>query len=641
MKDKKFPLLISIMIIFLCAVVGVYSIYGNKSVDLYSDVYIEKYFNRDKVMEVNIEIDESDLKDMNENAIKEEFKTAKVTVNGDTYGNVGIRTKGNSSLTSVANSDSDRYSYKINFDKYNTSQSMEGLTQLNLNNCYSDPSYMREFLTYSICEDMGLATPEFSYAKVSINGEYHGLYLAVEGLKESYLENNFSNVTGDLYKSDEGSSLQYKGDDPESYSNLIVESDKKTADWSKITKLLKSLDTGEDIEKYLDVDSVLKNIAINTALLNLDSYQGSFAHNYYLYEQDGVFSMLPWDFNMSFGGFSGFGGGRQSIAIDEPTTGSLEDRPLISTLLENETYKTKYHEYLEEIVTKYLDSDYLENMTTKLYDMIASYVKEDPTAFYTYEEFETNITSSIEDSSDNKGFGNNESNESNESNNNESNNNSNNNDYNDENKSSGNKSNEKEVNAELTLSEVKIDTDNKIKNNTTDKSENKNSTDDNKNENDTNEKSEGPMGKRGKSIPGVLEVAEDMSKTIKSQLSGETSSTKQNSGDESSSESKGIEKSDEDMSGMPEPPEGMDGKMPPGMGNMDKGDMNGKNGDMNIDRNQGNTREAGGFGNKGGSSMSKTTTYSKLILGGTSMIIMSIMLVGVSKVKRRRFIKSK
>lgn len=621
MKDKKFTLLISIMIIFLCAVVGVYSTSSNKGVDLYSDVYIEKYFNRDKVMEVNIEIAESDLKDMNENAIKEEFKVAKVTIDGDTYGNVGIRTKGNSSLTSVVNSDSNRYSYKINFDKYNTSQSMEGLTQLNLNNCYSDPSYMREFLTYSICEEMGLSTPEFAYAKVSINGEYHGLYLAVEGLKESYLENNFGDVTGDLYKSDEGSSLQYKGDDPENYSNLIVESDKKTADWSKITKLLKSLDTGEDIEKYLDVDSVLKNIAINTALLNLDSYQGSFAHNYYLYEQDGVFSMLPWDFNMSFGGFSGFGGGSQSIAIDEPTTGNLEDRPLISSLLKNETYKTKYHKYLEEIVTKYLDSDYLENMTTKLYNLIASYVKEDPTAFYTYEEFEKNITSSIEDSSDNKGFGNKGF------------------DRNNSNNNSGNKSDEKEVTAELTLSEVKTNMDNETENNTTGDSKNKNNTNDDKNENGNNQKPEGSMGKGGKSIPGVLEVAKDMSKTIKSQLNGETSSTKQNSGDESSSENKGTEKFDEDVGGMPEPPEGMDGKMPPGMGNMDNGDMNGKNGNMN--RNQGNPREAGGFENKGGGSMSKTRTYSKLILGGASMIIMLIMLVGVSNINRRRFIKSK
>ena len=37
MKDKKFTLLISIMIIFLCAVVGVYSTSSNKSFDLYSD----------------------------------------------------------------------------------------------------------------------------------------------------------------------------------------------------------------------------------------------------------------------------------------------------------------------------------------------------------------------------------------------------------------------------------------------------------------------------------------------------------------------------------------------------------------------------------------------------------------------------
>lgn len=638
MKDKKLTLLISFMIVFLCAIVGIYSISGNKGVDLYSDVYIEKYFDRDKVMEINIEIDDSDLKDMNENAMKEEFKVAKVTVDGDSYGNVGIRTKGNSSLMSVANSDSDRYSYKINFDKYNTSQSMEGLTQLNLNNCYSDPSYMREFITYSICEDMGLATPEFAYAKVSINGEYHGLYLAVEGLKESYLENNFGDVTGDLYKSDEGASLEYNGDDSESYSNLIVESDKKTADWSKVTKLLKSLDTGEDIEKYLDVDSVLKNIAINTALLNLDSYQGNFAHNYYLYEQDGVFSMLPWDFNMSFGGFGGTGkgGDEQSIYIDEPTTGNLEDRPLISALLKNETYKTKYHEYLEEIVTKYLDSDYLENMTTKVHDLIASYVKEDPTAFYTYEEFEKNITSSIESSNDdkggNKGFGNQESNNKDSNNESDKNNGSNKNNENDENESV-----EKGVNAELTLSEAKSNTESPDVGNNEDKNNTNNEDSKNNNESNNNNKEslENPMGKGGKSIPGVLEVAETMSKTIKAQLSGEASSTKEKSENGDSNDDKG-------MNGMPEPPEGIDGNMPPGMGNMDKGDMNNKqNGNMNMDKNQGNPKEAGNFSGRGGSSMGNTTGYSKLILGGTSMIIMSAVLIGISKINRRKFIKSK
>jgi spore coat protein CotH len=45
-------------------------------------------------------------------------------------------------------------------------------------------------------------------------------------------------------------------------------------------------------------------MAVSTAWSNLDSYQGSLAHNNYLYEQDGVFSLLPWDYNESFGIFS-------------------------------------------------------------------------------------------------------------------------------------------------------------------------------------------------------------------------------------------------------------------------------------------------------------------------------------------------
>lgn len=519
-KNKNLVLLTTIMATFLCVIIGLYSISDVASVDLFDNTYIEKYFDKEKVMDINLDISEEDLKDMDENAIKEEFKLGNITVNGDIYSNVGVRTKGNSSLTSVANSDSDRYSYKISFDKYNNGQNMEGLTTLNLNNNYSDPSYMREYISYSICKDMGLPTPEFAFAKVSINGEYHGLYLAVEDIGDSYLENNFGNTTGELYKAEERASLVYQNDDSESYSSLVYKGDKKNNSWSNVTKLLKSLKTGEDIEKYLDVDSVIKNIAINTALLNLDSYQGNFAHNYYLYEQDGKFTMLPWDFNMSFGGFGGAGGmsrkednnGQatknkqtqnqtsnketnnenltdtgeennqeneiqndvQSIYIDEPTTGSMDERPMVSTILKNSEYKEKYHEYLNEIVTKYLDSDYIENMTTKVADLIDPYVKEDPTIFYNYEDFKTNISSKVEGSSDNRGQ---------------------------------------------------------------------------------------------KSTPGILEVSEKMSATIKSQLSGETSSVKD----------KNTEEISEAFAGPPED-----------IGSINESDKNGKNADQNGDQSPGN-----------------------------------------------------
>lgn len=427
MNNKKFIAITLSMFTFLIGIVYIYKISGSEGVDFYSNEYVKKYFDRDKVMEINIEIDENELDDMFKNAQSEEFKSANITINGDTYRSVAIRPKGNSSLRAVASTSSadeesnteedisskkgeNRFSLKVNFDEYVSGQTMDGLTQLNLNNNYSDPSYMREFLAYSIFEDMGLKTPEMAYAKVSINGKYHGLYLAVESIQEPFLENNFESITGDLYKSTgaQGGALKYNGDDFKNYSSMVVKSDRKSADYSKFTDLLKALESGNEIEKYLDVDSALKYIALNTALLNLDSYQGSFAHNYYLYEQNGKFTVVPWDLNMAFGGFSmGRGSGSDAlISIDEPTTGNIEDRPLVSTLLANEEYKAKYHEYLNEIVEKYLDSDYLDNMTDKLYDLISEYVKDDPTAFYTFEEFEKNIKSEISDSSDSMGKGN-------------------------------------------------------------------------------------------------------------------------------------------------------------------------------------------------------------------------------------------
>lgn len=577
MKNKKFIALTLLMITFLIGVIYIYSISGSKGVDVHIDKYIEKYFNRDKVMDVNIEIDEKELEEMFANAQSEESKMASVTINGDTYKNIAVRPKGNSSLKSVASSSTknkenssesknsstqtkgeDRFSLKIDFDEYVSGQTMEGLTQLNLNNNYSDPSYMREFISYSICEDMGLKTPEMAYAKVSINGKYHGLYLAVESILEPFIENSFDTISGDLYKSTgaQGGNLKYSGDDFKNYSSMEVKSDRKNADYTKFTNMLKALESGKDIEKYLDVDSALKYIALNTALLNLDSYQGSFGHNYYLYEENGKFTVIPWDLNMAFGGFNGGRGSGQLIYIDEPTTGNVEDRPLVSTLLSNEKYKEKYHKYLNEIVEKYLDSDYLNNMTNQLHSLIATYVKEDPTAFYTYKEFETNIKSQIADTSE--GMGN------------------------------------KEAKDNMAM---------------------------------------------GKNLPGILDLSQTMSKTIKDQLSGVVSSTKDKNETQNNKEQDQMPQDMEKPQGMEKPPQGMDMEnmpQPPQGMDMEKPTIN-QNGEFKP-----NDQNVKGE-NQGEHMMSKkgNTDYSKYIISLVAIISMCLVIVLVSFFKRRKIIKVK
>jgi len=361
-----------------------------------STLYEEKYFDRNSIMKIEIDIAKEEWEDMIANAMKEEFHEATVTVNGDVYPMVMIRPKGNSSLSTIAKSSFNeegslkRFSMKINFNELNEAQTMAGLTQLNLNNSFADPSFMREYLGYQIFEKMGVKVPAFCYANVYVNGEYFGLFLAVESILNPYLERNFGDSSGVLYKS-VGNTLKYTGNISTDTKGLEIKNDHQNASNSDLMKFLKALNQGDNLDQCLDIDQTLRHIAVSTALINMDSYQGSFAHNYYLYEQDGKFTFLPWDLNMAFGGFN-FNGDLTNFFIDEPTQGNVADRPLIAKLLEIDEYRARYHTYLQEILDKYLNKTYLQSEIKRLISLISSSVMNDPTALYTYQDFTANTS---------------------------------------------------------------------------------------------------------------------------------------------------------------------------------------------------------------------------------------------------------
>ena len=131
---------------------------------------------------------------------------------------------------------------------------------------------------------------------------------------------------------------------------------------------------------------------VNTVLVNLDSYVSSLKHNYYLYEKDGVLTILPWDYNLSFAGFqTGSASAAVNFPMDTPVSGvSLSERPLLARLLEEESYLAQYHAYIQEIVTGWMST--AEEKIDALDALIGEYVKNDATAFYTYEEYQTGLT---------------------------------------------------------------------------------------------------------------------------------------------------------------------------------------------------------------------------------------------------------
>ncbi len=193
--------------------------------------YEEKLFDTSSVHTVNIIMDDWDA--FLEGCQDEEYETCTVVIDNEAYKNVAIRAKGNTSLTQVASYGNDRYSFKIEFDHYDSSKSYHGLDKLCLNNIIQDNTYMKDYLCYQMMRETGVAAPLCSYAYITVNGEDFGLYLAVEGIEESFLQRNYGKDYGELYKPDSQSMGGGRGNgekfDMDAFLNTIDSDDSEAA----------------------------------------------------------------------------------------------------------------------------------------------------------------------------------------------------------------------------------------------------------------------------------------------------------------------------------------------------------------------------------------------------------------------------
>jgi spore coat protein CotH len=149
-----------------------------------------------------------------------------------------------------------------------------------------------------------------------------------------------------------------------------------------------------EIEKVLDVDQVLCYFAVSVMIVHLDNYIGM-CHNFYLYEMDGRFTILPWDLNMAFGGFNMgmLGGNAADYYIDQPVT--MTDRPLAGRLFAYKPYLDKYHQYLEQMLTGCFADGLMESRIDELAAFIRPYVEADTTKSFTMEDFEKGLTEGV------------------------------------------------------------------------------------------------------------------------------------------------------------------------------------------------------------------------------------------------------
>ena len=368
--------------------------------------YEDRLFDTSKVHTIDIAIDNWDA--FLETWDDKEYAVCSLTIDGKSFPNVAIRIKGISSIQAVVGRGSQRFSFKVEFDHYNDGSSYYGLDKLCLNNNIQDNTCMKDYLSYQLMTSAGVHTPLFSYTFLTVNGADWGLYLAVEGIEDAFLSRNYGSDYGNLYKpdlvdessDDQGVKLQYTGDDPDRYASIIDTAKTKisTSDEKRLVEALKILSKQETPERAVDVEQVIRYFAVHNFVVNGDSYTGNMIHNYYLYEKDGILSMIPWDYNLAFGGSGEFNGvplegsdwklyRDATPAVNDPIDTVLEDRPMQSWIFSSQKYTDLYHQYYLELLTSCRLTEEIE----KIRLLIAPYVERDPTKFCSYEEFQSSV----------------------------------------------------------------------------------------------------------------------------------------------------------------------------------------------------------------------------------------------------------
>lgn len=378
-------------------------------------------YELEHIVEIELEMHDDNWK-KKLNAWKKQLQKKRVTatlkVDGVTYDSVGVRLKGNSSYFAPAKAEKKKLPFNIKVSYTDKKQSIHGKYKtLKLSNLFRDPSYLRETLSYQVLRDY-MAAPECNYARLTVDGEYYGLYNLTESVDQNFWAEEFATDNGIMFKCDPeskedapdhcppgiGANLAYIGRDTACYA-ARYELKKSDYGWAELMNLSEAV-TKEDLDlnEILNVDEALWMLAFDNALANLDSYLGAFCHNYYLLKDEtGVWRPIVWDLNLSVGGFRLLDK-KRILSDDELVSLSPfihfsernEDRPLILRLFDKPLYRKMYVAHLRTIYDEQFATGLYDERAKKIRDVISSLVVQEPNPLYPTENYTLNYHGTVE-----------------------------------------------------------------------------------------------------------------------------------------------------------------------------------------------------------------------------------------------------
>ncbi len=333
----------------------------------------------------------------------EHFMSATVIVNGQTLANTGVRLKGNSSFTHPNN----KKSFRLSFNEFVSGQRWNGLRGVHLNNCWNDPTFMREKLHLDYCKSNGLVAPRCNFVRLSINDTLFAFYSLVEHVNNSFYTSRFGTSEGEQFKAvdavgttnDIYSDFRWLGNDSIPYlDHYELKSDLNENTWRRLISLIDTLNHSNSVSASLpgkvNLNPFYKAMAMDILFGNMDAYVYS-GRNFYIFFPTPASKLewVIWDVGLSFGALPGGPSNIETL----PITYVLNDtaRPLFSKVINTPSLKTEYLLAFCSVFNENFTTSRLYPKIDSIANIIRSYVYEDPRKMFTNSQFETNIVSDI------------------------------------------------------------------------------------------------------------------------------------------------------------------------------------------------------------------------------------------------------
>ncbi|MBX7243036.1 MAG: CotH kinase family protein, partial [Bacteroidia bacterium] len=331
---------------------------------------------------------------------------AAMVVDGVTYDSVGVRFKGQTSYSMVQGQ---KKSFNISLDYVHNNQDIDGYQTLNLNNCFQDASFMREFYYFSHAKRHNPAT-KVAYSWLKINGQDWGLYPSVQQINKDYLKEWFLSNNGTNWRADapagtggggggggpqwgDGTAaLNYLGNDTSLFQPYYtLKSNTKLQPWSDLVTTTQALanvtaaNYATTLAPVLDIDRALWHLATETAYSDDDSYIHKGKMDYYTYYEIETNRMTPLEYD-------GNSVMKANAVNWSPFYNETKPNyPLMNKLYAIPELRQRYIAHLRTIIKEQFDATASDAFINKYQAMIDSLVNADPKKLYTYANFGTEI----------------------------------------------------------------------------------------------------------------------------------------------------------------------------------------------------------------------------------------------------------